>query len=255
MATNFNWTCPYCNHSQTVTDANWFETSGRVSNPKGEFGPVAYEIHSVTCLNKDCGRMTFGAALYKREDYGNGYCDYHVRDLVESWNLLPDSLAKPQPDFIPAPIREDYYEACKIRDLSPKASATLARRCLQGMIRDFTSISKDRLIDEVKALNAAVEAGKAPLGVTPESVEAIDKVREIGNIGAHMEKNVDLIADIEPGEAQILIELIEMLFEEWYVARNVRQERLARVATVSAEKKLVLEQAKLARAEDKKASK
>ena len=90
----------------------------------------------------------------------------------------------------------------------------------------------------------------APPGVTPESVEAIDKVREIGNIGAHMEKDVDLIVDIEPGEAQILIELIEMLFEEWYVARHIRQERLARVAAVSVEKKLALKQAKDAKAND-----
>ena len=36
---------------------------------------------------------------------------------------------------IPIPqLMDDYEEACAIVNLSPKASATLSRRCLQGMI-------------------------------------------------------------------------------------------------------------------------
>ncbi|MCP1830281.1 hypothetical protein ACVIHH_005106 [Bradyrhizobium sp. USDA 4518] len=35
-------------------------------------------------------------------------------------------------------------------------------------------------------------------------MDAIDAVRIVGNIGAHMEKDVNLIVDIEPGEAQML---------------------------------------------------
>jgi Domain of unknown function (DUF4145) len=60
------------------------------------------------------------------------YTRGEVKDY-KSWTLLPPSSAKPQPDCIPQPIRDDYYEACSIRDLSPKASATIIRRCLQGI--------------------------------------------------------------------------------------------------------------------------
>jgi hypothetical protein len=248
--TNFNWTCQYCNHPQIVTDSNWYSSRDKIRNPPGEFGPVAYTLHSITCQNRKCGRMALGIALHHRKDYAaNDY--YEDGTLVQHWSLLPESSAKPQPDYIPEVIRNDYNEACRIRDLSPKASATLLRRCLQGMVRDFAKIAKARLIDEIRALETALEKGTCPPGVTPESVEAIDKVRQIGNIGAHMEKDVDLIVDIEPGEAQVLIELIEMVFDEWYVARHVRQERLARVSTVSAQKKLALEQARLAKAEDR----
>ena len=35
------------------------------------------------------------------------------------------------PDYIPEAIRTDYLEACSILDKSPRAAATLARRCLQ----------------------------------------------------------------------------------------------------------------------------
>jgi hypothetical protein len=40
-----------------------------------------------------------------------------------------------------------------------------------------------------------------------------------------MEKDVNLIVDVEPTEAQFLIELIETLLKDWYV---VREERAAR---------------------------
>jgi Domain of unknown function (DUF4145) len=148
---------------------------------------------------------------------------------VKRWTLLPPSSAKPQPDYIPQAIRDDYYEACAIRDLSPKASATLTRRCLQGMIRDFCSISKKRLIDEINALRALVKAGQAPIGVQHDSVEAIDHVREIGNIGAHMEADINVIVDVDPDEAQILIGLVELLFAEWYIARDARQRAFAKL--------------------------
>src|SRR5262249_44337083 len=82
-----------------------------------------------------------------------------------------------------------------------------------------------------------VEKGSSPKGVHHESVEAIDHVRSIGNIGAHMEKDVNLIVDIDPGEAQALIELIEMLLVEWYVARKLREDRLAKVAAIGKQKK------------------
>jgi hypothetical protein len=177
--------------------------------------------------------MTLSASLHSRDD--TDPIDYSVPPLVK-WSLIPDSSAKPQPDFIKQVLREDYLEACKIRDLSPKASATLARRCLQGMIRDFCGIAKNRLIDEIKELRAQLDAGTAAQGVTHEGVDAIDAVRSVGNIGAHMEKDVDLIVDIEPGEAQMLIELIELLFDEWYVQREKRMRRLAAITALSAQK-------------------
>jgi hypothetical protein len=135
----------------------------------------------------------------------------------------------------------------KIRDLSPKASATLARRCLQGMIRDFCGISKSRLIDEIKELRDQLDASAAPKGVTHETVDAIDAVRSVGNVGAHMEKDVDLIVEIEPGEAQMLIELIEMLFDEWYVERDKRTKRLAEITALSGQKAKELADAKAAK--------
>ncbi|WP_223851285.1 MULTISPECIES: DUF4145 domain-containing protein [Cupriavidus] len=118
------------------------------------------------------------------------------------------------PDYVPHPIVEDYNEACLIQSLSPKASATLSRRCLQGIIRDFFGISKGTLAEEIKAIEDKVDA---------ETWKSIDAVRSIGNIGAHMEKDINVIVEVDADEAAHLVWLIELLVEDWYVARHERQ--------------------------------
>jgi hypothetical protein len=104
------------------------------------------------------------------------------------------------------------------------------------MIRDFCKISKSRLVDEINTLRELVKEGKAPRGVEIDSVEAIDQVRKIGNIGAHMEADISVIVDVDPDEAQTLIELVEALFDEWYVAAHDRQARLNHIKAIAAEK-------------------
>jgi len=236
MSTSFAWVCPHCQRNQVVTEANFHEFESKLGLTKLDIGDVGLEGVAVSCLNGDCQKLTLKVSL-KQAHLQTGPYRWILGAAIQDWALIPESSAKPQPDFIPAVLRQDYLEACRIRDLSPKASATLARRCLQGMIRNFCEISKDRLIDEIKELRGRVDADKAPRGVTHESVDAIDSVRGVGNIGAHMEKDIDLIIDIDPGEAQVLIELIETLFDEWYVARDTREKRFAGIKALGEEKK------------------
>src|SRR5262245_55604552 len=86
-------------------------------------------VRALACANPECREITLRVAFTQ----GEGRWDsYRPKVAVQEYLLRPESSAKPQPDYIPKAIREDYYEACRIRDLSPKSSATLARRCLQG---------------------------------------------------------------------------------------------------------------------------
>lgn len=191
-------------------------------------GPLAYEVRMLACANAACKevQVNFWLGSPRKNNHGSVI---GVTEPLEYAAIRPAYASRPQPSYIPLALREDYTEACKIKALSPKASATLARRCLQGMIRDFCGISKNRLIDEINELRKRVDDEQTPPGVTIETVEAIDHVREVGNIGAHMEKDINLIIDVDEGEAQALIELVEMLFDEWYVARRKRQDRLEKV--------------------------
>lgn len=237
----FEWTCLHCDRHQIVTGQNYQYSLHVLNIGNTKFGFVGVTVSAIRCSNLACNEVTL-AVEFVAVDYNVYNVEQSiVGSPISSWQLRPESSAKPQPDYIPKPLRDDYLEACLIRDKSPKASATLARRCLQGMIRDFCGISKSRLIDEIAELRKRVEGGTAPRGVEPETVEAIDAVRGIGNIGAHMERDIGMIVDVDPGEAQALVELVELLFDEWYLARHERQQRLSRVQEIAAEKKATLE--------------
>ncbi|MCA0431631.1 MAG: DUF4145 domain-containing protein [Proteobacteria bacterium] len=252
MAINpFEWQCSFCNQHQVVTDSTFAKSFKKLYLGKPRAGDVGVSFYAIRCANPSCNELTLTFS-YVTAKVHNG--DWVENAELQSWRLLPDSYAKPQPDYIPIALRDDYREACLIRDKSPKSAATLARRCLQGMIRDFCGISKSRLVDEINTLRERVEDGSAPKGVEPETVEAIDAIRGIGNIGAHMERDISLIVDVDPGEAQALIELIEMLFEEWYVARHVRDEKLTRVKMIAAEKAAAIQAGKAQMAQQKLAT-
>ena len=139
----------------------------------------------------------------------------------------PISLAKAYPDYIPQTIRSDYEEAHAILNLSPKASATLSRRCLQGMIRDFWGISKARLVDEIDALKDIVD---------PSTKKVLDALRKLGNIGAHPEKDINLIVDIEPNEAHLLLKFIELLMQKWYIERHDNKQLLQDILDLDKDK-------------------
>lgn len=138
--------------------------------------------------------------------------------------IRPISSAKQFPQYIPEAIRHDYEEACAIVSLSPKASATLSRRCLQGMIRDFWGIEKKNLYEEISALKNQIPA---------DLWSSIDALRQLGNIGAHMEKNTNVIVDIDPNEANSLIQLIELLMKEWYINRDERKKLFSSIITTN----------------------
>ena len=226
-----NWKCPYCGHAQVVTDNTFNETEFGIRNHLSCHGKIGGRVTSIVCSNGDCKELDLEFSLNSANyNYHGAFAS--TGDVIRSWSLLPESSAKPQPDYIPKPIVENYNQACRIRDLSANASAAMSRRCLQGMIRDFCKISKGTLAKEIEALKSQVNQGEGPTGVNHETIDAIDHVRRIGNIGAHMEKDINLILDVEPDEAQALIDLVEVLFEEWYVAKHVREARLTKLGMV-----------------------
>lgn len=235
----FNWTCPHCSQNQTVVDRKAHEYGMPLKlEDQAEGEKIIARIAGIGCSNPECRKVTVRLRLGAGGYDGSEWCVWDADEYLFDQFVYPQGVARPQPEFIPKALRDDYFEACLIRDLSPKAAATLIRRCLQGMIRDFAGIAKGTLNAEINALRSAVEDGSADRAITPETVDAIDHVRGIGNIGAHMEKDIDLIVEVDPGEAQALIELVELLFEEWYVAREQRKAKLARIAGIAEEKKI-----------------
>jgi hypothetical protein len=229
----FSWVCPHCGHAATIKDED-ISIDDSILAIKNKDGYRCLTSVFIVCPNPECRRFTLTAALKEvksvfRPD-GSSPPDYCDLPILRQWDLIPESKAKSFPNYIPKPILDDYSEACLIRDLSPKASATLSRRCLQGIIRDFWQVKPGRLVAEIEQIKDKVDV---------DTWKAIDGVRSVGNIGAHMEEDINVIVDVEPNEAQLLVELIEILLKDWYVTREQKRLHLEAIVKLSAKKKYV----------------
>jgi hypothetical protein len=221
----FDWTCPFCNRNATLTNYSTHsdQTYLKLENADGY---RCFVTVFVVCPNSECKKFTLTTLLYEAiQDEETR--DWNAGKMLEQWDLIPSSKAKAFPNYIPEAVKNDYDEACQILTLSPKASATLSRRCLQGMIRDFFGLNLHTLKAEIDAIKDKVD---------PLVWRSIEAVRKVGNIGAHMEKDINVIVDVEPNEAELLVGLIEFLIKDWYVARNNKEEHLKALIDV-AEKK------------------
>ncbi len=222
MAQGFNWTCPHCQRHVTIT--NTISGQNTVLYHENAEGRHTLVTTFIVCPNPECNKFTLEAQLHKST---RGPSGEKLGNMVKHWRLVPPSNAKVFPNYIPQPLIDDYTEACLIKEYSPKASATLSRRCLQGIIRDFWGVKPGRLVDEIEAIKDKTDH---------LTWEAIDAVRKVGNIGAHMEKDINLIIEVDPNEAELLINLIETLFQDWYVNREERKKRLEAIVGIGSKK-------------------
>jgi hypothetical protein len=223
----FAYTCPFCGRAATITEEDFYREDFEFFN-ENKHGPMRVDFIFIVCPNLLCREFSFLLNMHKMEQVITDPQTYwESRDAFNNWKLIPKSRARVFPDYIPEPLRDDYTEACLIENLSPKASATLSRRCLQGMIRDFWGVREKTLFDEIDAIKDKVDS---------LTWQAIDSVRKVGNIGAHMEKDINVIIDVEPGEASLLINLIEKLFKDWYITRHEREQEMQAIVDMASKK-------------------
>jgi hypothetical protein len=166
-----------------------------------------------TCSS--CGRVNvYLVATTQKFSNATGYHPI-MEGLIHKIMVWPrGSARKPCPPEVPKDIASDYNEACLVLPYSPKASAALSRRCLQNLLRTagkLTTKSKD-LIHEI---NEVVSRGDIPSHIS----ESIDSIRQIGNFSAHPIKstNTGEILDVEPHEAEWTLDVLETLFDFYFV--------------------------------------
>ena len=187
--------CPYC---KTVV---LFE---KVDISRFYFGESKYLLLTLVkcpyCLNIVISKESFQVNPHGSDK------------LLDESMLLPMSSGRhPVPVEVPENIAKDYTEACQVFPYSPKASAALARRCLQSILTNKAGIKSKNLSDQIdKVLN------DLPSYIS----DSLDAIREIGNFAAHEQKSTEtgLILDVEPGEAEWTLDILELLFDHYYVS-------------------------------------
>lgn len=225
----FNWECPHCERAVTITEDR-FSRSAHLLYIGNAAGYRALVSQFIVCPNDECRQFTLEVSLTDTIVEG-GARRALLNSRFHHWRLIPWGAARAFPAYVPQAVRDDYAEACAIKDLSPKAAATLARRAVQGIVRDYWKIVRSTLNAELIELSTRVGTD-----ITQETWDSIDAVRSVGNIGAHMEKEINVIVEVDPDEAELLVQLVETLVDDTYIAREQRQQHAKKLAALKAEK-------------------
>lgn len=134
-----------------------------------------------------------------------------ITSMKASHMVWPKATARaPVRQEVPSDFSSDYAEACLVLVDSPKASAALSRRCLQNILREKAKVKRGNLSEEIDQVMQSLPSHLA---------EAIDAVRNIGNFATHPTKSTHTgeIVDVEPGEAEWLLDVLEGLFDFYFV--------------------------------------
>jgi hypothetical protein len=141
---------------------------------------------------------------------------------LERFMAYPRSTSRLVAPEVTDPYRQDFVEACAVLPFSAKASAALSRRCLQAILKDKAQTTKRDLFDQIEEVINS--------GITPTHISAdLHVVRSIGNIGAHTMKSTNSgeVLDVEPGEAEWNLDVLESLFDFYFIQPAISAKRKA----------------------------
>jgi len=168
---------------------------------------------SMTCPNPNCQKLII--SLLNSTDsvidqFGQLKAQKEERNSIY---VKPLTSARPPVSIeVDAKFSNDYNEACLIIGFSPKASAALSRRCLQILLREKAGVKPGDLAKEIQEV---IDGGKLPSHLS----DSIDAIRNIGNFASHPIKSTSTgeIVDVEVGEAEWLLDVLESLFDFYFV--------------------------------------
>lgn len=162
-----------------------------------------YYVSRMVCPNPKCGKAIIYLGRMNISDHSG----------KKEWMVFPKTISRdPVSPEVDAEVAKDYIEACLVFEDSPKASAALSRRCLQNILRLKAKVNPSSLSNEIQQV---IDSKTLPSYLS----ENIDAIRIIGNFAAHPIKSNSSgeIVDVEPGEAEWLLDVIESLFDFYYV--------------------------------------
>jgi len=181
-----------------------------------------WEIVVTQCAASDCRRLN----IWARRQWSPATDRHGVTfpRLQTVWVHPKHPPRKTLPESVPESIARPYAEAAAVFEDSLMASAALSRRCLQTFIREELGIKRRNLEVEIAAV---IETQDLPTDLAAD----LDAVRQVGNFAAHPVKSEHSgeLAEVEEGEAEWLLEVLDELFEHHYVRRAARRERRARL--------------------------
>jgi hypothetical protein len=208
LTSNSKAECPHCR------TAVQFPHTNNIEDVHGS--PDGLEEMRITVVRcPSCHRVTVTLEPGKFHSRGGGNYVFEPSSEHVVWPL---QYTRPIPADVPQHIAKDYDEAAAVLNISPKASAALSRRCLQAILREAGGANQKNLVDQIE------HASKNLPGYI---IENIDAIRNIGNFAAHPTKDSASgeIVDVESGEAEWNLDVLDMLFDFYYVQPSLAHKR------------------------------
>jgi hypothetical protein len=174
-------------------------------------------LEKATC--PACKRLILELSGKKIMKFGQG--EFYAGAEIARSSVRPRGSMRPNPsEKVPEKFSQDCIEASLVLSDSPKASSALSRRCLQHILREKAGVKHSNLDREIQEV---MDSGKLPSHLE----NAIDAVRNIGNFAAHPIKSTASgeVIDVEPGEAEWTLDVIEGLFDFYFVQPSLLHEK------------------------------
>ena len=160
-------------------------------------------------------------------------CDRLVVDLclkdVCTYPAWPAGTTRARPSAeVPAALAGEFLTASQVIVYSPEASAAISRRLLQRVLDEQAGVGGGGLADQIR------RALLSP-ALPPYVKEALQTYVDLAKIGLGNDKNLhpEALAPAEPGEAEWLLDVHELLFELFFVQpARLRRKRDALEETI-----------------------
>lgn len=202
--------CPHCNvqifpqNKITDIDSTGFDLSDE--------DYIIYENHYFSVNSAVCPACK-RIIIDLKHEISNTLDSTGEFNKVQIQRIYPISSLRSCPKEVDNPqITQDFIEASSVLNISPKASAALSRRCLQNLLREKAGVTKKDLSKEIQEV---IDSRTLPSYLS----DSIDAIRNIGNYAAHPLKSTASgeIIEVEPGEAEWALDVLEQLFDFYYV--------------------------------------
>jgi len=183
--------CPHCGVYASV-GFETFEPYDVLANKRSAYPRVSVEYGH--CPSTECWRLI--VRTVKEGEKGIQSIEYAIPTATTA-----ESTGAVDPDIV-----SQYRKAKRILSIDQNASAAMSRRCLQMLLHKFFRIEKANLKEEIQEL---LDSRHLPSYLAGD----IDRIRKIGNFGAHPGKGIDLPDNVSKDEAEWSLEILEDLFE------------------------------------------
>lgn len=198
----------------------WGDSSPRAAaskaSPTLDLGPIfsSFKLEYMFCAAEGCNQAIVRAheTLATMEPLHDGWQPTDIKRTTTTWVIYPRHVTRPLDALVTDPYRRDYLEAAAILDISPRASALLARRILEHLLEDFAGGTGN-------SLNAKIEKFNAEPGRPSEIKAYLHDVREMADLVAHPKRDLGsgALIDVSLEEADWTLSIVDRLFDYFII--------------------------------------